>query len=88
MFIWSACPRDREVIAMEREMPDKSVVVNLNQFERSRRAQISAEALGILHRSRDLLIDGAARALTRQTEAMENALLAIPVRCWCGGSRR
>mgnify|MGYP001344547555 CR=1 FL=1 len=62
---------------MEREMPDKSVVVNLNQFERSRRAQISAEALGILHRSRDLLIDGAARALTRQTEAMENALLAM-----------
>lgn len=62
---------------MEREMPDNSVVVNLNQFERSRRAQLSAEALTILHGSRDLLIEGATRALTRQTEAMENALLAM-----------
>lgn len=65
---------------MEREMPDKSVVVNLNQFERSRRSQISAETLGILHRSRDALIEGATRALTRQTEAMENALLAMAER--------
>jgi len=62
---------------MEREMPDKSVVVNLNQFERSRRAQVSAETLSILHGSRDQLIEGATRALTRQTEAMENALLAM-----------
>jgi hypothetical protein len=62
---------------MEREMPDPSVVVNLNQFERSRRAQVSAETLSILNGSRDLLIEGAARALTRQTEAMENALLAM-----------
>jgi len=62
---------------MEREMPDNSVVVNLNQFERSRRAQLSGEALTILHGSRDLLIEGATRALTRQTEAMENALLAM-----------
>ncbi len=65
---------------MEREMPDNSVVVNLNQFERSRRAQLSAEALTILHGSRDLLIEGATRALTRQTEAMENALLAMAAR--------
>jgi hypothetical protein len=65
---------------MEREMPDKSVVVNLNQFERSRRAQLSAEALTILHGSRDLLIEGATRALTRQTDAMENALLAMAER--------
>jgi Protein of unknown function (DUF1631) len=62
---------------MEREMPDNSVVVNLNQFERSRRAQVSAETLTILHGSRDLLIEGATRVLTRQTEAMENTLLAM-----------
>lgn len=62
---------------MEREMPDKSVVVNLNQFERSRRAQVSAETLSVLHGCRDLLIEGATRVLTRQTEAMENTLLAL-----------
>ncbi len=62
---------------MEREMPDNSVVVNLNQFERSRRAQVSAETLSILHGCRDLLIEGATRVLTRQTEAMENTLLAM-----------
>lgn len=65
---------------MEREMPDNSVVVNLNQFERARRTQVSAETLSILHGSRDLLIEGATRALTRQTEAMENALLAMAER--------
>ncbi len=65
---------------MEREMPDNSVVVNLNQFERSRRAQVSPETLNVLHGSRDLLIEGATRALTRQTEAMENALLAMAER--------
>ena len=65
---------------MEREMQDNSVVVSLNQFERSRRAQVSAETLSILHGSRDLLIEGATRALTRQTEAMENALLAMAER--------
>jgi hypothetical protein len=65
---------------MESEMPDNSVVVNLNQFERSRRAQVSPETLNILHGSRDLLIEGATRALTRQTEAMENALLAMAER--------
>jgi len=63
--------------SMEREMPDKSVVVNLNQFERTRRAQVSAETLSVLHGCRDLLIEGATRVLTRQTEAMENTLLAM-----------
>jgi len=62
---------------MEPEMPDNSVVVNLNEFERSRRAQVSAETLTILYGSRDLLIEGATRVLTRQTEAMENTLLAM-----------
>jgi len=62
---------------MESEMADSSVVVNLNQFERSRRAQVSAETLSILHGCRDLLIEGATRVLTRQTEAMENTLLAM-----------
>jgi hypothetical protein len=65
---------------MEPEMPDNSVVVNLNQFERSRRQQISAETLSTLLGSRDLLIEGATRVLTRQTEAMENALLAMAER--------
>ena len=65
---------------MEREMPDNSVVVNLNQFERTRRAQVSAETLTLLHGSRDLLIEGATRVLTRQTEAMENTLLAMAER--------
>ena len=62
---------------MEREMPENSVVVNLNQFERTRRAQVSAETLSVLHGCRDLLIEGATRVLTRQTEAMENTLLAM-----------
>ncbi len=62
---------------MEPDMPDNSVVVNLNQFERARRAQASAETLSLLHACRDMLIDGAARALTRKTEAMENTLLTM-----------
>jgi len=62
---------------METEMPDNSVVVNLNEFERSRRAQVSAETLTILHGCRNLLIEGATRVLTRQTEAMESTLLAM-----------
>jgi Protein of unknown function (DUF1631) len=68
---------------MEPDMPDNSVVVNLNQFERSRRtaagtnAQASAEILSMLYGCRDLLIEGATRVLTRQTEAMENTLLAM-----------
>jgi Protein of unknown function (DUF1631) len=61
-------------------MSDNSVVVNLNQFERSRRSQVSAETLSILHASRDLLIEGATRVLTRQAEAIENALLAMAER--------
>jgi len=65
---------------MEREMPDNSVVVNLNQFERARRAQVSAETLAMLHDCRDLLIEGATRVLTRQAEAMENTLLAMAER--------
>jgi len=65
---------------MEPEMPDKSVVVNLNQFERSRRGQVSAETLTLLHGCRDLLIEGATRALTRQTEAMEKSLIAMAER--------
>lgn len=62
---------------MEREMPEKSVVVNLSQFERTRRAQVSAETLSVLYGCRDLLIEGATRVLTRQSEAMENTLLAM-----------
>jgi hypothetical protein len=64
---------------MEREMPDNSVVVNLNQFERSRRTPggASAETLTMLHDCRDQLIEGATRTLTRQTEAMEGTLLAM-----------
>ncbi|MDP2028404.1 MAG: DUF1631 domain-containing protein [Thiobacillus sp.] len=64
-------------------MPDNSVVVNLNQFERSRRtpagtgSQASAETLTMLHDCRDQLIEGATRTLTRQTEAMEGTLLAM-----------
>lgn len=59
---------------------NKSVVVNLNQFERARRVQVSAETLSLLHDSRDLLIEGVTRALTRRAEAMENALLAMAER--------
>ncbi len=65
---------------MEHEMPDNSVVVNLNQFERARRTQLTAETLALLHACRDQLIEGAARGLTRHTEAMENALLAMAER--------
>ncbi|MFO7541479.1 MAG: DUF1631 domain-containing protein [Thiobacillus sp.] len=58
-------------------MPDNSVVVNLNQFERARRAQVTSETLTLLHGSRDLLIESVTRVLTRQAEAMENTLLAL-----------
>lgn len=58
-------------------MPENSVVVNLSQFERARRGQVSSETLTILHGSRDLLIESVTRVLTRQTEAMENTLLAL-----------
>ncbi len=63
---------------MEPDMPDPtSVVVNLNQFDRTRRTQASAETLSRLHACRDLLIEGVTRALTHRTEAMENTLLAM-----------
>lgn len=62
---------------MEHEMPDNSVVVNLNQFERARRSQLTAETLALLHACRDQLIEGSTRSLTRHAEAMENALLAM-----------
>lgn len=63
---------------MEPDMPDNSsVVVNLNQFERNRRTQASAETLGHLHACRDLLIEGVTRALTHHAEAMESTLLAM-----------
>lgn len=62
---------------MEPDMPENSVVVNLSQFERARRAQASAETLSLLHACRDMLIEGATRALTHKTEAMENTLLAL-----------
>jgi hypothetical protein len=65
---------------MEHEMSDNSVVVNLNQFERARRSQLTAESLALLHACRDQLIEGTARGLTRHTEAMENALLAMAER--------
>ncbi|MCA1979591.1 MAG: DUF1631 domain-containing protein, partial [Thiobacillus sp.] len=59
-------------------MPDNSsVVVNLNQYERSRRSQASAETLALLNACRDLLIEGVSRALTHKAEAMENTLLAM-----------
>ncbi|HJX58496.1 MAG TPA: DUF1631 family protein, partial [Thiobacillus sp.] len=58
-------------------MPENSVVVNLSQFERTRRTQVSAETLSALYGCRDLLIEGATRVLTRQSEAMENTLLAM-----------
>jgi hypothetical protein len=66
---------------MEREMSENSVVVNLNQFDRSRRAssglQVSAETLTMLNDCRDQLIEGATRTLTHQMEAMEGTLLAM-----------
>ncbi len=58
-------------------MPDNSVVVKFNQYDRSRRSQPSAESLSLLNASRDLLIEGVTRVLNRQSEAMENALLAM-----------
>lgn len=59
-------------------MPDDPVVVDLGQFERSRR--FSATTLTTLQAARDVLIEGAMRILTRQVEAMEDALLAIAER--------
>ncbi len=61
-------------------MSDNSVVVNINQFDRSRRSPVAAETLSMLHASRDLLIEGTSRVLTRHAEAMEAALLAMAER--------
>jgi hypothetical protein len=51
-------------------------VVNLNDFGTPRRYVNRAESLALLHTCRDQLIEGVSRILTRQAEAMENALLA------------
>ncbi len=58
-------------------MSKKSVVVNLNEYGKSRRMLAAAESLPLLHGCRDLLIEGAVRILARQTEAMENTLLVM-----------
>lgn len=51
-------------------------VVNLNDFGTTRRYVNRAESLGLLHACRDQLIEGVSRIITRQTEAMEDSLLA------------
>ncbi len=61
-------------------MSEKSVVVNLNEYGKSRRTFAATESLPLLHASRDLLIDGAVRILSRQTEAIENNLLVMAER--------
>jgi uncharacterized membrane protein YgcG len=65
---------------MEKKMSEKSVVVNLNEYGKSRRTIAAAESLPLMHACRDLLIDGAIRVLARQTEAMENTLLVMAER--------
>lgn len=66
---------------MEPDMPDNSsVVIDLSQFGRNRRAQAGAENLGLLHTCRDRLIEGVTRALTHKVEAMETTLLAMAER--------
>ncbi|MHB8916346.1 MAG: DUF1631 family protein, partial [Thiobacillus sp.] len=61
-------------------MSEKSVVVNLNEYGKSRRTFAATESLPLLHATRDLLIDGALRVLSRQTEGMENTLLVMAER--------
>lgn len=61
-------------------MSEKSVVVNLNEYGKSRRTFAATESLPLLHATRDLLIDGAIRVLARQTEGMENTLLVMAER--------
>ncbi len=61
-------------------MSEKSVVVNLNAYGKSRRTFAATESLPLLHAARDLLIDGAVRILARQAEAMENTLLVMAER--------
>ena len=61
-------------------MSEKSVVVNLNAYGKSRRTFAATESLPLLHATRDLLIDGAIRVLGRQAEGMENTLLVMAER--------
>ena len=61
-------------------MSEKSVVVNLNEYGKSRRTFAATESLPLLHATRDMLIDGALRVLSRQTEGMENTLLVMAER--------
>lgn len=61
-------------------MSEKSVVVNLNEYGKSRRTFAATESLPLLHATRDLLIDGAIRVIGRQTEGMENTLLVMAER--------
>ncbi len=61
-------------------MSEKSVVVNLNEYGKSRRTIAATESLPLLHATRDLLIDGAIRVLARQMEGMENTLLVMAER--------
>ena len=61
-------------------MSEKSVVVNLNEYGKSRRTITATESLPLFHAARDLLIDGAIRVLARQTEGMENTLLVMAER--------
>ena len=58
-------------------MSENSVVVNLNEYGKSRRPFAPAETLPLLHECRDRLIEGAIRVLGRQVEAMENTLLSM-----------
>ncbi|MGA7951552.1 MAG: DUF1631 family protein, partial [Thiobacillaceae bacterium] len=51
-------------------------VVSINEFGTARRYVNRADSLTLLHACRDQLIEGVSRIITRQTEAMENALLA------------
>jgi Protein of unknown function (DUF1631) len=58
---------------MEQAMSDN--VVSLNDFGANRRKLSRADSLSLLHACRDQFIEGVSRILTRQTEAMEIALL-------------
>ena len=65
---------------MEKNMSEKSVVVNLSEYGKTRRTFTVTESLPLLHACRNLLIDGAIRILTRQTEAIEHTLLVMAER--------
>jgi hypothetical protein len=64
-------------IRMESNMAENSVVVNLNEYGKSRRTLAPTERLPLLHGCRDFLIEGSVRVLARQTEAMESVLLGM-----------